>query len=79
MEQIQWVTIGIGFIFLGVLIVIISSFFSQSKPGESKVAVVGFLGFIPFGFGNDKKWLVVGIVLTIICVLASIYFSKIYP
>lgn len=27
----------------------------NAKSGQSKVAVVGLLGPIPFGFGNDKR------------------------
>ena len=54
--------LGIGLIFLGIFLVIISSFLSAEK-GESKVAVGGIIGFIPFGFGNDKRlvWFVIGL------------------
>ena len=44
--------IGIGFIFLGIVLVIVSSLISAEK-GETKVAVGGIIGFIPFGFAND--------------------------
>jgi uncharacterized membrane protein len=54
--------LGLCFIFLGVFLVIISSFL-QSDKTESKVAVGGIIGFIPFGFANDKKllWFVISL------------------
>ena len=54
--------LGIGLIFLGIFLVIIFSFLSAEK-GESKVAVGGIIGFIPFGFGNDKRlvWFVISL------------------
>jgi len=50
--------LGIGLVFLGFILIFIASL-SGAKSGESKVAVVGLLGPIPFGFGNDKKWFLI--------------------
>jgi len=54
--------IGLGLIFLGIFLVIVASFLSAEK-GEGKVAVGGIIGFIPFGFANDKRllWFVIGL------------------
>jgi len=51
----QLIPLGILIIFLGVILVVIGAL-SQSKA-DSKVAVGGFIGFIPFGFANDKRML----------------------
>ena len=67
MNQQQLATLGILVIFIGAAIIIISSFLgNKDKESTSKVSVVGFIGFIPFGFGNNKKWLYVGIILTVL-------------
>ena len=54
MQQI--INIGIIVIFVGFIIVFFG-LLNASKEGTSKtkVAVGGFIGFIPFGFGNDKN------------------------
>ncbi|MBD3354966.1 hypothetical protein GF361_03195 [Candidatus Woesearchaeota archaeon] len=48
------VQIGVGFIFLGIIIIFLAGMLEAEK-GESKVAVGGIIGFIPFGFANDKR------------------------
>ena len=57
MEQL--ISLGILMIFIGFAIVIIGTFLSASGPKEAgsgaKAAVGGFIGPIPFGFGNDKN------------------------
>jgi uncharacterized membrane protein len=54
--------LGVIVIFIGMLMVFIGVF-SAANSGNAKVAVGGFIGFIPFGFANDRRmlWLVVGI------------------
>ena len=49
-------SLGILVILIGFILVFIGAL-SQAFAGKSdtKVAVGGFIGFIPFGFGNDKK------------------------
>jgi len=68
---------GLFLIFLGIFLVIVSSFLSAEK-GESKVAVGGIVGFIPFGFGNDKRlvWFVIGLtaILFVFWVLMSYFW-----
>jgi uncharacterized membrane protein len=55
-------TIGVLIIFIGIIIIFVGALSNMGK-GESKVAVGGFVGFIPFGFANDKKmlWFVIGL------------------
>ncbi len=60
--------IGIGLVFLGVIIIFIAGILGADK-GESKAAVGGIIGFIPFGFANDKKMLWFIIILT-----AAVFF-----
>ena len=67
--------LGIGLIFLGIFLVIIFSFLSAEK-GESKVAVGGIIGFIPFGFGNDKR--VVWFVISLTAILFVFWMLIIY-
>ncbi len=52
----QIISIGILVILLGFAIVFIGSFLGTQKS-ETKVAVGGFVGFIPFGFASDKRML----------------------
>ena len=56
---------------VGFAIVVIGSLTGQQK-GDTKVAVGGFIGFIPFGFANDKKLMYVLIAITFI--LAILFF-----
>ena len=66
--------IGIGFIFLGIILIVVSSLISAEK-GETKAAVGGIIGFIPFGFANDKKLLYFVIGLTAIMFFVWILFN----
>lgn len=46
---------GVIIIFIGMLAVMIGSLFSVDK--NTRVAVGGFIGFIPFGFASDRNML----------------------
>jgi len=73
MNQQTILGIGILVILIGIIILIIGSIFNFNKAEnnegkrenktESKIAVVGFFGPIPFGFGNDKEMLKFGLVI----------------
>ncbi len=52
----QLIPLGVLIIFIGMILVIIGAL-SQAGKTDSKVAVGGFIGFIPFGFANDKRML----------------------
>jgi len=50
---------------------------SQSK--DTKVAVAGFIGFIPFCFGNDKRlvWSLIGLMaIALIFFFATNFFLQ---
>ncbi|MBI4454181.1 DUF131 domain-containing protein [Candidatus Woesearchaeota archaeon] len=63
------------------IIVIIGSFLSakdetkntSDKSSTTKFSVVGIFGFIPFGFGNDKKMLIITLVLAIVIMIVSFF------
>ena len=84
MTQRQLLQIGILLAFVGAIIIFISLITAAAKEkdqsnGKSsfKFSVFGFLGFIPFGFGNDKRLLLFTIILTIIVAAATmILFSR---
>lgn len=79
MESSQLIIIGIIVIFIGMFMVFFGSIAGMQK-GESKVAVGGFIGFIPFGFANDKRmlWVVVGISLAfmVFWIVMQLLFNK---
>lgn len=78
----QFVNIGILMIIAGFLIVFFGALMGakEGTPSKSKVAVGGFIGFIPFGFGNDKKlvWFaaILSVVLFLVWILINYRFAK---
>lgn len=54
------------------LILILFGIFSSGSQVPSKTFVGGVIGFIPFGFSNDKRMFYVGLALTV--GLALFYF-----
>ena len=70
----QLVPIGILIIFIGIILVFIGAL-SQIKDGKNtKIAVGGFIGFIPFGFANDKRMLYFVIGMTLILFIFYLFF-----
>lgn len=82
MTHEQLLQLGVLVVIIGFAIIISSFFFAAANEKDKekstfKFSVVGFLGFIPFGFGNDRRLLMFGIILTIVVVAATIIlFSK---
>ena len=76
MNQPQLVGIAVAFIFIGIIILLIVSLMNAKQ--DSKFAVVGFLGFIPFGFGNDKRlvYLGIGIMVALAIFYTIIFYSR---
>lgn len=76
MPNEQLLQIGIILVFVGIAAIIFSALSSagDKEKGKSSVkfSVVGFLGFIPFGFGNDRRLLLFGVILTVVVVAATI-------
>ena len=68
MNQPQVIGLGIIIILLGAIIIFSSMFFANKgdTKTESKFAIGGLIGPVPFGFGNDKKMVIFSIAITII-------------
>lgn len=71
----QLIPLGILVIFIGMILIFIGAL-SSIKEGktESKIALGGFIGFIPFGFANDKRMLYVIILISAIFMLLWVWF-----
>ena len=65
----QLIPLGILIIFLGIIVIIIGSLTSLNKENNLKVGVGGFIGFIPFGFANDKRLLYVFIAISLLMLI----------
>ena len=74
MEQL--ITIGILLIIVGFFIVFFGVFKAANESNaKTKVAVGGFIGFIPFGFGNDKNLVWFVTILSAVIFLVWIFFN----
>lgn len=79
MEQL--ISFGVLLILIG-FIIIIFGLLKAAKEGASKtkVAFGGFIGFIPFGFGNDKNFVlfvaVLSLALFILWLIFSVKFAR---
>lgn len=66
-------TMGFILILLGIILIVAGTL--SGGKADSKVAVVGFIGPVPIGFGNDPRLLqiavVVGIVIFVLLFLLS--------
>ena len=85
MTHEQLLQLGVLVVIIGFALIASSFFFTATNDKEKgknnfKLSVVGFLGFIPFGFGNDKKLLVLlvfTLMFTVIVMAATIIlFSR---
>ena len=78
--QNNLISIGILVILIGFALVFIGALISLGGgQKDTKVAVGGFIGFVPFGFGNDKRlvWaLVVMMALVMIFFFAMNFFLQ---
>lgn len=74
MEQI--ISLGILLMVIGFIIVFFSILKgSKETSSKTKVAVGGFIGPIPFGFGNDKNLVWFAAILSVVLFLMWILFS----
>jgi len=64
------IPIGILLLFLGIVLIFIGSI--GNSKSDTKVAVGGFVGFIPFGFANDKKTM--SILMAFMAAMAVLFF-----
>ena len=79
MEQL--IGLGITIMIIGFIIVFFGTLLSSKEStSKTKVAVGGFIGFIPFGFGNDKNlvWFVsiLSLALFLVWLLFGFRFLK---
>ena len=75
MEQL--ISLGILIMVIGFTIVFFGIFMGAKEgTSKTKVAVGGFIGFIPFGFGNDKNlvWFVTILSLVLFLVWLIVNF-----
>ena len=67
-------------VFVGLIVVFISLITAAAKDkekGNFKFSVVGFFGFIPFGFGNDKRLVMLTLILAaVVAAVMIILFSR---
>ena len=72
----QLVIFGTLLIIIGFITIFIGMFTgAKETSSKTKVAVGGFIGFIPFGFGNDKNFVWFVAILSIILFLVWLIFS----
>ncbi len=73
--QNNLIAFGILFVLLGFILLFIGAL-AGAKTGESKVAVVGLLGPIPFGFGNDKRLFVITLAIAVALMVVWLILAK---
>ena len=72
----QFFALGVLLIIIGFLIVFFGMFFGAKEGASStKVAIGGFIGPIPFGFGNDKNFVWFVTILSLVLFLLWLFFS----
>lgn len=67
--------IGVLLMIIGLIIVFFGIFMSAKETGKAKVAVGGFIGPIPFGFGNDKTLLWFVTILSLVVFLFWLFLN----
>ena len=76
MEQL--ISLGVLLVFIGFIVIFIGTFMAakEGTTSKSKVAVGGFIGPIPFGFGNDKNLVWFVTILSLVLFLVWVFFSS---
>lgn len=72
MAEINIAAIGIVMILLGFMLVFVGAL---TGKGDSKVAVGGVIGFIPFGFGNDPQLVKIAVIISGVLALLFIIIA----
>ncbi len=71
MRMLMLVYAGIVLLIIGFLLIFLGMLLSaHGSRAETKYAVGGIIGFIPFGFANDKRLLI-----TMLLISASIFVA----
>jgi len=74
MEQL--ISFGVLLIIIGFIIVFFGVLKgSKEAASNTKIAIGGFIGFIPFGFGNDKNLVRFVTILSLVLFLLWLFFS----
>ena len=75
MKMEQLINLGAILILAGFIIVSIGMLQAAKEPNsKTKVAVGGFIGFIPFGFGNDRNMVWFAAILSVVLLIVWIIF-----
>jgi uncharacterized membrane protein len=69
------ISIGFILILIGIILTIIGSISTADKT-ESKFFAGGMIGFIPFGFSNNKKLFYIGLTITIALFILIQFLNK---
>ena len=68
--------IGVLVLFIGIALIFFGSMSGKTDP-NTKVAIGGVIGFIPFGFGNDKKMVIAMIAVSVLLFVIWNVFARI--
>ena len=72
----QLVNFGLLVMIIGIIIVFLGIFMGAKEgASKTKVAVGGFIGPIPLGFGNEKNWVWFVTILSLVLFLIWVFFS----
>ena len=75
MKMEHLINLGAIVILAGFIIVFMGMLQAAKEPGsKTKVAVGGFIGFIPFGFGNDRNMVWFAAILSLVLFVIWIIF-----
>jgi len=79
-ETSYFYLIGFVLIILGMILIFYASYrsmYEENSDSEHKVevGVIGFIGFIPFGFATSKKMLLFSLIIFLILVIIFILLS----
>ena len=72
----QLISLGILLIIIGFVIVFFGLLKGKESASGAKVAVGGFIGPIPFGFGNDKNLVWFVTILSLVLFLVWVFFNS---
>lgn len=72
----QLITLGVLLITAGFFIIFFGAFIGAKETNsKTKIAVGGFIGPIPFGFGNDKKFVWFVAILSSVLLLLWLFLN----
>ena len=70
------IPMGILIIFIGISLIVAGMISTTASSGKSKVAIGGFIGPIPFGFGNDDAMVKFAVITAAIMLLLWIILPR---